>query len=357
MIGSWTDAEDRLLARSVFGTDDPGTVQGMILDWTARQGFGRARVAAVELSVGAVATVVPAARSRIVVKVWPGSADPRALAAQMQAQARMAARGFPAPPVLTGLSALGPGWAVAMGHDRSGVPPDARFARVRRAMAAGLARFVAEATETCRGVDGLPPWLPPEGTLWPKPHNALFDFEATERGAKWIDDVARPALRAVRWSGSRAVVGHRDWSAKNMRLGSGGVAVLYDWDSVFLGRETWVVGDAARQFSCNWDLHAPENPAIGEVAAFVRDYEAARGVPFTASELTEVAAAATYGRAYTARCEHAIDPDGARWRGSARESLMAHGPFRFHRAGESGCASDRSWPCPGLAPTYAAASA
>src|SRR5919202_6559336 len=145
MIEGWTDPADRLLARSVFGTDDLGTARGMILDWVAGQGFGRARVSAVEISVGAVATVVPDGRPTIVVKVWPGTADARALAAQVGVQAAMAARGYPAPAVLTRLSALGPGWAVAMAYDRAGVPTDVGVPGDRSAMEEGLARFVAEA--------------------------------------------------------------------------------------------------------------------------------------------------------------------------------------------------------------------
>src|SRR3954470_23123319 len=101
MTEGWTDPEDRLLARSVFKTDDLGTARGMILDWVAGQGFGRARVTGIELSVGAAVTVTLADRSRIFVKVWPGTTDARALAAQMKLQAAMAARGFPAPAVLT----------------------------------------------------------------------------------------------------------------------------------------------------------------------------------------------------------------------------------------------------------------
>ena len=57
MIEGWTDPEDWLLARSVFGTDDLGIARGMILDWVAGQGFGRACVTAIELSVGAAVTV------------------------------------------------------------------------------------------------------------------------------------------------------------------------------------------------------------------------------------------------------------------------------------------------------------
>jgi hypothetical protein len=332
MIEGWSDPEDRLLARSVFGTDDLGTVRGMILDWVGGQGFGRAHVTAIELSVGAAVTVTLADHSKVCVKVWPGTTDARSLAAQMEVQAAMAARGFPAPAMLTSLSALGPGWAVGMAYDRAGVPTDARVPGVRHAMAKGLARFVAEA-EACRGVDGLPQKpLPAEDAIWPKPHNVLFDLKATAQGAEWIDEVAGPALRAMRSARSPIVVGHGDWSAKNMRMGRSGIAVLYDWDSVFLDREAFVVGSAAAHFPVTWELDVPETPSVCEVVAFVREYEEARGTPFTRSELAEIAAAATYARAYKARCEHAIDLEAARWRGSSREGLKRDGPFQFNRA-------------------------
>ena len=221
-------------------------------------------------------------------------------------------------------------------------------------MAAGLARFVAEA-DAHRGVDGLPRRSPPpEGALWGKPHNALFDFEATVRGAERIDEVARSAQRVMRRAGSRYVVGHSDWRAGNMRMGPDGIAVLYDWDSVFLDREAFVVGNAAANFRITSELDVPTVPAAGEVAAFVREYEAARGTPFTPSELAEVEAGTTYLRAYAARCEHAIDPEGARWRGSWRESLERDGPYRLRpgltvrgrQGGENGAGHVRRNPRP-----------
>ena len=330
MMKDWADADDRLLALSLFGTADAEAARAMILAWLAAQGFGPASLGTIELSVGAGVTVcLDDGARRIFVKVWPGGADPRSLAAQMEVQAAMASRGYPAPPVLTRLSALGPGWAVAMAYDRTGAPTDVRVPGVRDAMAAGLARLVAEA-DPCRGVDGLPRRsLPRDGAIWPRPHSALFDFEATAAGAEWIDEAAGRALSVMRAADSVAVVGHCDWSAKNMRMGPDGVAVVYDWDSVFLERETFVVGSAAAHFPVTWELDVPETPAFEETHAFVRGYERARGLAFTRSELAEVAAAVTFARAYKARCEHAIDPQAARWRGSSRESLERDGPFRF----------------------------
>jgi hypothetical protein len=332
MIERWTHADDRRLARSVFGTDNSEAVDELILDWTAEQSLGGACVSSIELSVGAAVTVTLSDGSKIFVKVWPGTADPRSLAAQMELQAAMAARDFPAPLLLTKLSALGAGWAVSMAYNQAGVPTDARVPGVRRAMAVGLAHFVAEA-EAYRDLDGLPMrLLPPEGSIWPEPHNALFDFKATARGAEWIDEMARLVLPLMRSARSRTVVGHQDWSAKNMRMNPDRIAVIYDWDAVFLDHEAFIVGSAAAHFPVTWELDVPETPAIGEIAAFIREYEQARGAAFTTSELAEIEAGATYARAYKARCEHAIDPGATRWRGSSRESLQNNGPFQFNRA-------------------------
>ena len=326
MIEEWTDRYDRLLASSVFGTDRADEAERMIRSWARTRGFGDGRVSSVELSVGAAVTL-QLATGKVFVKVWPGEADPKALSAQLQVQAGLAARGFPAPRVLTQLARLGPGWAAAMEYKRDGVATDVRVPGVRRAMAAGLSQFVT-VSESYRDIEGLPHRLLPDG-VWPRPHNVLFDFEATAQGAEWIDNIARTALAVMRSATSRIVVGHLDWSAKNMRMGPGNIAVVYDWDAVFLDRETFVVGAAGAHFPVTWELDVSGIPDEREVMAFVREYEEARGQTFTDRELEEVAASATYARAYTARCEHAGDPGGAGWNGSSRQSLKDHGPFRF----------------------------
>lgn len=326
MIEEWTDRYDRLLANSVFGTDKADEAERMIRAWARTRGFEDGRVSSVELSVGAAVTL-QLATDKVVVKVWSGEADPKALSAQLQVQAGLAACGFPAPRVLTELSRLGPGWATAMEYKRDGVATDVRVPGVRRAMAAGLSQFVT-VSESYRDIEGLPHRLLPD-RIWPRPHNALFDFEATAQGAEWIDNIARTALAVMRSATSRVVVGHLDWSAKNMRMGPESIAVVYDWDAVFLDCETFVLGAAAAHFPMTWELDVSGVPDAREVMAFVQEYEEARGQAFTDTELEEVAASATYARAYTARCEHAGDPGAAGWNGSSRQSLKDHGPFRF----------------------------
>src|ERR1700688_1258205 len=165
----WTDPDDRLLASSIFGADHVREVEDMILTWTVRHGFDECRVDTIELSVGAAVTISSPNRQKIVVKVWPGTADVPALAAQMKLQKEMGSLNFPAPRVLTELSPLGPGWAIGMEFNSSRVLADVRLPGVRSAMAAGLARFVALG-EAYRNLDGLPRRLvPPEGSIWPHP--------------------------------------------------------------------------------------------------------------------------------------------------------------------------------------------
>ena len=196
-------------------------------------------------------------------------------------------------------------------------------------MAAGLAWFVAEA-EAARGVNGLPFLeLPSDEAIWPEPHNALFDFPSTVRGAEWLDELARDMLVELRSAQSRIVVGHCDWSGMNMRMSPHRIAVLYDRNSVFLDRETFVVGQAAEIFPINWELDVPEVATPDQKQGFVRDYEAARGSAFTTAELKEISARATYLRACKARCEHSIDPNGPSWPKSSREALQTHAPYRF----------------------------
>jgi len=286
-MDGWPDAADRQLACSIFGIDDRSGVERMILDWIALQGLGNGTIKSIEISVGAAITVALADGSPILVKAWPGSIERASLTAQLAVQRSMATRGYPAPALLTELSSLGPSWVVAMAYKADGVPTDVRIIGVRRNMAWGLARFIAEADD-CRDMPHLPRRQLPIGeSIWPMPHNVLLDFDATRRGAEWIDKIARQVLITMRNASSRMVVGHHDWSAKNMRMGPEGIAVLYDWDAVFVDREAFVLGSAAAHFPVTWELAMPETPTVDEVRAFLRDYERARGSNLTALELAE----------------------------------------------------------------------
>jgi len=179
---------------------------------------------------------------------------------------------------------------------------------VRAAMARGLADFHRLATAT--GLRPRRPFLRPTGTLWPKPHNVLFDFDATSTGAEWIDEIAA-ATRRVPDAGTETV-GHTDWSAKHFRFDEAlRITAIYDWDSVTTDLETAHVGTAAGSFTYTQELDKPVGlwPSASESLAFIEEYEAGRGKPFTAGERQTVHATCVYIRAYAARCQHAYGDD------------------------------------------------
>jgi hypothetical protein len=65
-------------------------------------------------------------------------------------------------------------------------------------------------------------------------------------------------------------------------------------------------------------------PPSEAAAAFVHDYETAKGRRFGSAERAVVAAAATHALTYTARCEHARDPAGEPTADSARRAMRAY---------------------------------
>jgi hypothetical protein len=188
---------------------------------------------------------------------------------------------------------------------------DAHEPEVRRAMAEALADFILRATAT--DVRPRRPFLPHgEEGLWPVPHNALFDFDATMAGSEWIDEIAREAKPLGRGDAGREVVGHTDWSAKHIRFDAAlRPTAIYDWDSVTVDREPSHVGTAAGSFTYTEELEHDVVlwPSTEESIAFIDEYEQARGTQFDEEERRAAQAACVYLRAYAARCGHAFGID------------------------------------------------
>lgn len=152
---------------------------------------------------------------------------------------------------------------------------------------------------------GLPQHVYPQDAVWGRPHNVLFDFDSTGHGAEWIDEIGAASAAVARTGEGRLVVGHVDWSTKNMRFMDGTVSAVYDWDSLIVAREPVIVGMAAAFFPFSYHLSVRNIPPLKEMVAFIHDYEEAVGHAFTSDEWRTAGAAATYLMAYTARCQHA----------------------------------------------------
>jgi hypothetical protein len=261
-------------------------------------------------SVGALFGVLRADGARVAVKIHKLVADEAYFELVQRVQASVAAAGFPAPRPRGRRGLVTWEEWIDEGAFRDAHDPD-----VRTAMAHELLRFHVLATAT-----GLRPRRPVRRSadeLWPKPHNVLFDFEATAAGAEWIDEIGR-AARRVEAVGSE-VVGHTDWSAKHLRFDDALQATaVYDWDSVTTDLEPVLVGTAAGSFTYTEELEHPIDvwPAAEESLSFIQEYEVDRGERFTRAERQTAIAACVYLRAYAARCQHA-------YAGDARTSGLA----------------------------------
>jgi Phosphotransferase enzyme family len=261
-------------------------------------------------SVGAVFGLELTSGERVVLKLFHPMFPPAELQAMQRCLEGLVARGFPAPPPRTPLfraddRITGGFYAYRDGELADGHAPDVRRELARSL--AELARLTADVE-----VPGLP-LSPARGpTLWATPHRS-FDSNEPSPATDWIDEVARSAQAVVRGAAAALQPVHLDWGVKNVRFRDGRVCAVYDWDSLAAGSEAEMVGRASAEFPTQWERPRRRTPTIDESAAYVGEYEQARGQAFTAEERAVADASADYLVAQVARQE---DPGTAAREGS-----------------------------------------
>jgi hypothetical protein len=266
---------------------------------------------------------------RIVIKVHKPDRALAFLSAVEAVQRYLADAGYPCPRPLLGPRLCGQGLAMVEELIDEGVYHDAHDPVYRRSMAEML-EWLIRLTRQPESIPGLDPslldlTLPPD-VLWPTPHSNIFDFEATRAGAEWIDKIALSSKAIIDMGVGVLVIGHVDWSIKHIRYVGERVRVIYDWDSLILDREPVLVGHIAVGFTYTEFFPVAWFPTAEEARAFVAEYEEVRGKPFSADERKVLAAAATYGLAYAARCEHSLHHQERSYpAGSARDLLARYG--------------------------------
>jgi Ser/Thr protein kinase RdoA (MazF antagonist) len=313
-VAEWGGA-DLPLERLAFGTTEPDAIAAAVDAWCAANlGSGIGRYQFFDSSSGSVHGVGLADGRDVVVKVHRPDLTPAYLGAITRVQRTLGEHGIPAPVPLTGPVPLGPVHVTAETMLTTGARADGHDPAVRRALADGLARFVAtgRALELERDIALAHPTAMPADTLYPPPHSARFDFDATAAGSEWIDAYAQRARDAL---GARdpapGVLVHGDWRIENVHVDTtqerAVVAAIYDWDSVCVERELYAVATSAVTFCVDWERptgeHFPSNP---EMRAFIAEYEAARGANLDDAQRDVLAARIVYGLCYGARCEHAV---------------------------------------------------
>jgi hypothetical protein len=308
-IAPW---KEPFLLREIFGTIDPQTVaQQLYAFCEAEFGYPPTEALFFAASVGVVFGLRLHDGQRVVIKVHAPDRSLAFLTEVGNVQRYLAEQGYPCPRPLRAPRPFANGIATVEELIDEGDERDAHNPAIRRAIAEALAQLY-RLTRQPERITGLHPSIfdqrLPFDVLWPKPHSALFDFEATAAGAEWIDELARAARQAIKAEEAELVLGHTDFTVKQMRFVGNQLRVIYDWDSLRLEQEPVLVGGTAISFTYTELAGIRKSPTREEALAFVREYEAARGQPFTASERHMVTAGATAALAYTARCEHALFP-------------------------------------------------
>jgi len=298
--------------RSVFGElDADAIVDAVDAACSATFGSGLADGFLYVVSVGCVIGCRLDDGRELVLKAYQQRWTPDFLAAVKRVQLRLHDSGFPCPrPIDVDLTV---GSAHVLAEDVLPDPgPDPATKDALNVSARGLAQLVS----LCRGIDepalALHPLRAPNEGVFPEPHSPIFDFDATRDGAEWIEELARRAMEIRNVDSSPPVIAHTDWSLRNVRLGATAPVAVYDWDSLALVRESESVAFAAVTW-CKTGEGDDHTPTVDEIEEYIDVYESARGTPFSEMQRKAARAAAVGTMAYTARCEHSVDPTEQVW--------------------------------------------
>ena len=301
------EASEKKLADSILKTHSPEAIEQLLKKAVQETlGWGSLAVFRFELSVGAAFGLSNDKGERCLLKVL--SPDDFGAEIRRDFQSWLGQQGFPCPKVLVPLVYIDGLPIVIEEYVDEGRRADGHLSEDRNLIAGKLSQLIKLSRSFPRmremPTDTL---VEVAGSVWPKPHNVYFDFDATTMGAEWIDAAgarSKPVLDAMAEGG---IIAHLDWSPKHFLIKDGEVSVIYDWDSVARVPETRAVGAAAAAHVNSEYINKSNRPTLEQVELFLSDYERHRGSAFSGCDLKEVWASLVYGAAYGARCEHAID--------------------------------------------------
>ncbi|HEX6393416.1 MAG TPA: phosphotransferase [Acidimicrobiales bacterium] len=304
-IARWQSASVEI---GVFGTSEPDRVAAYFEVFCLEHlGTGVQSALFYGSSAGCVAGLRLDDASEVVVKAYQPAWEEGFLAGVVAVQAHLSERGFPCAKPLLGPARAGPAWATV---ETFVADPGMKAFSTKEEMnasASGLGTLV----DACRPLDlpalGGHPLNPSADRLYPTPHNPIFDFSMGAEAAGWIDDFARAAKDARQVDASPPVIGHTDWSARNIRIEQVALVAVYDWDSMALCAESTLVGQAAATWRSTGEIDDPIAPDADDVLEYTAAYEKASGRVFDSTQTRATLAAALWVLAYSARCEHALE--------------------------------------------------
>ena len=248
----------------------------------------------------------------VVIKAHRTPIDLEAAQATIDAQHTLAAAGFPCPVPLVGPDEVD-GRVLTAETLIAGARPDGRQPATRRLLADGLAQHIkilAAHQDLTRRAGAGPSWCRYQGGPWPVPHDTLVDFTTTVAGFEWLDMFGQRAADQIldNRTTHEVVVGHADWYAGNTAVVGDRLVGVFDWELV-ADTEAVIAGFTASCYASSatgsGGLSSPQ-----EATAFLQDYEAVRGQPFSDQERHAAAAAVAWILAFNARWQTALIAHG-----------------------------------------------
>lgn len=251
-------------------------------------------------------------RREVVIKSHRLPTDLDAIMAAREAQRLLTSADFPCPEPLSGPDQVEGHVLTIESLLSEGELPDGRDPGNRRLLAAGLARHIevlAGQPDLLARAGSGPAWCQYQAGPWPVPHDPIVDFRSTPAGYAWLDTFGRRSAQQIlthRESG-KVVVGHADWYAGNAAVAAGALVATFDWELV-ADTEAVIAGFTAACYAASATsgdgISTPE-----EVAAFLQDFELARGVTLSDDEQHAAAGAAAWIVAFNARWELGLGVD------------------------------------------------
>lgn len=178
--------------------------------------------------------------------------------------------------------------------------------RGARPFAHALSQLIGSAPDPAQlpSLAPSPPWTAwdhDEGQLWPRPDDSDIDLNAVE-GPRWLDEAGQAARNCLQKAPLRAVIGHGDWYAGNLRWVGDRLLVAHDWDSVIADGESVIVGMAAAVFPVH---HRGEEPTVDESRQFLDAYAEASGRLLGREEIEQAWAAGVWIRGFDSKKQFA----------------------------------------------------
>ena len=290
--------------RAVFGPVTGNELHAVFSAWVSKR-LG-SPIAGVRFRAGRIDVVwgVELEDGRaVIIKTHRAPVDLTALCAAIRGQHLLVAAGYPSSVPLAGPDEVG-GRVLTAETLLAGATPNGRDPEGRLLLAGGLARHIEilrEHPSLAETVGPGPAWCRYQQGPWPLARDSMVDLQKTVEGYEWLDALAQRAVDQIVESrdAGAVVVGHADWYAGNTVVSGHALVGTFDWELV-ADTEAVLAGFAAACYAASstggGGLSTP-----AEAAAFLNDYETARGARLGRRERRAATGATAWILAFNAR--------------------------------------------------------